>query len=59
MGDKVNVGFLYYGNPSDVKYWSGTVSKLHSTLASSSKFEVKDIVVEEGSIHNLIYKVYY
>lgn len=51
------VGFVFYGNPNDTKYWSGTVARLHSILEKSSKIELKDIVIQPNMFAKLIKKM--
>ncbi len=53
----VKIGFLYHGNPTDVKYWSGTVSALHKAISSSDKVEVRDIVVTPHKLSSLVRKL--
>lgn len=54
---RIKIGFLYFGDPSDVKYWSGTVSSLFTAIQQSSKFEVQKIIVTPNRFSSLAYKI--
>ncbi len=53
----VRIGFLYHGDPTDVKYWSGTVARLHRTISDSEKIEVRNIVVPPHKLSSVIHKL--
>lgn len=56
MTDRIKMGFLYMGNPTDTKYWSGTVSNLHKIISKSDKVELVDIVVKPHRLSSRLYK---
>jgi glycosyltransferase involved in cell wall biosynthesis len=56
MNDKIKIGYLYYGDPTDTKYWSGTVSNLHKIISKSNKVELVDIVVKPHWLSSRLYK---
>ena len=56
MADRTKIGFLYMGNPTDTKYWSGTVSNLHKIISKSDKVELVDIVVKPHRLSAKLYK---
>ncbi len=56
MRDKIKIGFLYSGNPTDTKYWSGTVSNLHKIISKSDKVNLVDIVVKPHWLSSFLYK---
>ncbi len=53
----VRIGFLYHGDPTDVKYWSGTVAGLHKTISASEMIEVRDIIVPPHRLSSVIHKL--
>lgn len=57
MRDKIKIGYLYSGNPTDTKYWSGTVSNLHKIISKSDKVELVDIIVRPHWLSSRLYKV--
>ena len=53
----MKIGFLYTGEPTDMKFWSGTVSRLYSTISESQKLEVKKIIVTPSRLSPIVYKL--
>lgn len=57
METKLKMGFLCGADPTDTKYWSGTIARLHSTLSKSDKLEIKDIIVPQNKLAEYVFKI--
>ncbi|SFC62077.1 glycosyltransferase family 4 protein [Butyrivibrio sp. YAB3001] len=55
--NKAKIGFLYYGEPADTNYWSGTISQLYNTLSKSDVLDVEKIIVSPNRLNGLVYKM--
>jgi glycosyltransferase involved in cell wall biosynthesis len=51
------IGFLYFGNPIDNKYWSGTIHAMHDAIKSIPGIELVDLIVEPPKSSKVIYKM--
>ena len=51
----LKIGFLYFGNPLDNTYWSGTIHAIHDAIESIPDVELIDLIVEQSKINRLVY----
>lgn len=57
MSEKLKIGFLFPGDPTDTKYFSGTVARLHDIISKSGRIEIEDIVVPPHRLTHMINKI--